>query len=123
MGVARDLKLDIDGDLDLSNGRDLQLVEDAAAIAQHASIRLRQTKGEWFLDLDAGFDWFGVVFRKGATDAEIEAEVRRVLVRTPGVVQVYSVVITREQSARRASIVAQAQTDTGALVTATAQVG
>lgn len=123
MATYRDLALGADGDLDLADGRDLQLLADDEAIAQHVRLRLRQVKGEWFLDLDAGLDWFGLVLGKGHSDDEIEAEVRRVLVATPGVVQVYSVEIEREASLRRASIAVQALTDSGELVDAVAQVG
>ena len=60
------------------------------AIAQHARYRLRLVKGELPWDLDAGVDYFGIVFKKTATTSAIETELQRVILGTPGVTQLLS---------------------------------
>lgn len=123
MATYRDIQLDADGDIDLSDGRSFAWVADAPAIAQHAKFRLQQVKGEWMLDTDAGLDWFGQVLGLGITDDQVEAEVRRVLEGTPGIASVYSVDLTRDRGQRAISIAVQAMTDTGELLELAAEVG
>lgn len=123
MPTYRDIQLDADGDVDLSDGRSFAWVADVPAIAQHAKFRLQQVKGEWMLDVDAGLDWFGEILGLGITDDQVEAEVRRVLDGTPGIASVYSVTLTRDAGQRSIALAVQATTDTGELVELTAEVG
>lgn len=123
MATYRDIQLDADGDIDLSDGRSFAWVADVPAIAQHCKFRLQQVKGEWMLNIEAGLDWFGEVFGLGITDGQVEAEVRRVLEGTPGVASVYSVDITRNRGIRSISLEVQAMSDTGELLTLTTEVG
>lgn len=123
MPTYRDIQLDADGDVDLSDGRSFAWVADVPAIAQHAKFRLQQVKGEWMLDVDAGLDWFGEILGLGITDDQVEAEVRRVLDGTPGIASVYSVTLTRDTGQRSIALAVQATTDTGELVELTAEVG
>ena len=48
-------------DLEVTADGNLRLVTDAEAIGQHTRQRISFFKGEWFLDLDVGLDWFGKV--------------------------------------------------------------
>lgn len=123
MPTYRDIQLDADGDVDLSDGRSFAWVADVPAIVQHAKFRLQQVKGEWMLDVDAGLDWFGEILGLGITDDQVEAEVRRVLDGTPGIASVYSVTLTRDAGQRSIALAVQATTDTGELVELTAEVG
>ena len=114
---AVDLKLNADGDLDISTKRrDLQWVSGGDAIAQLAACRLRLLRGEWLTDTGAGLD-FDRVIGVGVTDAGIEAEVRRVLDNVPGITQVLSVDVTRSGRAATVQWRALASTDelTGSL--------
>lgn len=52
-----DLKLGVDGDLEIKNG-DLLLTTSDDAVRQHLQQRLRTFLGEWFLDLDVGIPFF-----------------------------------------------------------------
>lgn len=123
MATYRDIQLDADGDIDLSDGRSFAWVADVPAIAHHAKFRLQQVKGEWMLDTDAGMDWFGQILGLGITDSQVEAEVRRVLDGTPGIASVYSVEMTRDRGQRSISIAVQATSDTGELLSLTAEMG
>lgn len=123
MAVLRDMQLDADGDLDLSDGRSFAWVADASAVAQHAKFRLQQVKGEWVLNLDAGLDWFGEVLGLNHSDSQVEAEIRRVLQATPGVGSVDQVAIVRGPEARAIRVTVQGTTDLGQLFNTTIQVG
>jgi hypothetical protein len=65
-----------DGDLRLTAGRD--------AIRQRLAMRLRLVRGEWFLDVTAGTDYYGAILGK-RTFIEIDAELVRVILTTDGV--------------------------------------
>lgn len=115
--TVRSWKLDAQtGDLVVTGGRTLELVSDAEAVAQHVRFRLQMQRGEWFLDEDSGTDWLGVILRKGAPLAEVEAELRKTLVQTPGVAEVVSLTVDRDLSQRTARIRAALTTDLGELV-------
>ena len=103
------------GDLVITGGRTLALASGASAVAQHVRFRLQMQRGEWFLDEDAGTDWLGVILRKGAPLAEVEAELRRVLVQTPGVAEVVQLTVERDLTRRTARIRAAVTTDLGEL--------
>lgn len=71
------------GDLDFTSG-DLSLTSGADAIRQNIAMRLRMVVGEWFLDLDAGTDYYGSILgQKNFITAD--AEFVRVIISTPGV--------------------------------------
>jgi hypothetical protein len=101
------------GALQVHGGKDLAIIADAAGIAQHVRTRLDLHVGEWFLDTSAGTDWFGRVLGKGATDQEIQAEVRRILEGTPGIATVDELTIVRDTGRRSATVAWTATTDTG----------
>ncbi|MHB8736320.1 MAG: hypothetical protein ACYC6M_13545 [Terriglobales bacterium] len=86
------------------------------AIAQHLRMRLRLVRGEWFLDLDAGTDYPGVIWKKGATDAQVAAELKRVILGTDGVAALRAFALTRDNTSRTATVTFDAQLDTGALI-------
>lgn len=107
--------LDAAGDLELTaKSRDLQYVSDVAAIAQAAACKLRLIRGEWPLDTDEGLDWDRIM-GVGVTPAQIEAEVRRVLLTVTGISLVLSVDVT-VSSGRLATVHWTARADTGALL-------
>lgn len=114
--TATDYLLTTAGDIDLTaKRRDFQYVEDVAAIAQTAACRLRLIRGEWPLDTDTGLDWDRVM-GVGVTPAQIEDEIRRVLLAVPGIARVISVDVTIS-SGRLATVVWTAQADTDELIT------
>ncbi len=92
-------------DLELTDDGNLRLVYDAEAIGQHARQRISLFKGEWFLDAEAGVDWFGQVL--GGRQDRIalgEALVKSVILATPGVSEIEEI-STRSDRAARGMIV------------------
>jgi len=83
-----DFLLTDEGELDTDGG--LTLVTGVLATAQKIVIRLRFFKGEWFLDLDTGLDYIGVILRKGTPLPLIASLYREALAETPGVESVIS---------------------------------
>lgn len=57
--MARDWKLDDYGDLDMSEGGDLQWVEDEEEVAQIAETKILKMYDEDYFSLDTGIEWFG----------------------------------------------------------------
>jgi hypothetical protein len=81
------------GDWSFGRGR-ADYVKDNEAIKQNVETRLKSFKNDWFLDIDANIDWFGLLGRKG-TQAEIEREIERVTLATEGVLQVNKLQLTK----------------------------
>jgi hypothetical protein len=104
--LLRDEALDdFTGDvvLDGTDG-DQQFVYDVDGIASDVVSAWKQVKGEWFLNLEEGVDWFGKVFVKNPDLGDIRNEFRRVALTCPGVTDlpVFSPVLhsaTREMDA------------------------
>lgn len=114
MAIIRDLLLDENNDLDLSDGKSARWVADDAAIAQQVAVRLRMHKGEWFGDLELGVDYDGQVFGPGRTDAQIGAEIRRAILGVPGVAAITAFEVKRNGAA--ATVTFSATTDDGAVL-------
>jgi hypothetical protein len=113
--TLRDRLLGADGDLASASltAPAQATVSGTAAVAQHVRIRLGLIKGEVPWDLDLGVDYWGTVFRKGATDVEISAELERVIGGTPGVSSITELVLTRDPSTRQLSVRYKAKGDLG----------
>ena len=95
-----DLILDEDlGDLNFADG-DLALTEGREAIRQRLAMRLRLVKGEWFLNYLEGTDYFGQIFGK-KTEAQINAELVRVILTTEGVTGLVNPIEFRLNRTRR----------------------
>jgi len=114
---------DADIDVELVNDPvtgllDLGLAVDICDVAQHMRARFELFFGEWFLDQRAGTKWKQIVFRKGASEAEIELEIRRVILETPHVTGIVpgTFELSIDRAARRLSVVSFiAQTEFGEL--------
>lgn len=79
-----DLKLDNNGDLDLTNG-EMSLVTDGERMAQQIRIRLRMFKGEWMLDQRQGMPYLQELFRRPYVEALALARFRTAIQGVPGV--------------------------------------
>lgn len=71
------------GDVDVVAGT-IELTSGPDTIRQRLENRLRMVRGEWFLDVNAGTDYYGQIFGK-RTFVQIDAELTRVILTTPGV--------------------------------------
>jgi hypothetical protein len=118
----QDLKLDLTtGDLDLTGGR-LNLSSGIAGIAQGAYIRVKQIKGEWFLNRTKGVPYFVVTGVVAGADAllgqkfdqvKFEFALRTVLEGSPGVIQVIMLQVTETKRTRRVASRWQLRTELG----------
>ena len=84
----RDFKL-LNSDLDLSN-YGLQLVSDLDYIQQKLAITLRLFRNEWFLNIDAGIDYYTDILKKDIDGARIEAVLKSAILAVPGVLALTS---------------------------------
>lgn len=112
----RDLALDSSGDLVIEAG-DLKLLQGTDAIAQECRTALGLLTGEYPFDVELGTRWGTLLNNKLVTDAQISAEVRRVLVGVQGVASVDNVAIARNTVTRTATITATVTADDGAVLT------
>ena len=102
--TALDLRLDDDGDLDLSTG-DLSLVfEDAEGIAQRLQTRLRLYLGEWLLDTAAGVPWRERVLVRGRSVEPARAVLTAQILSCPGVVALPELTLTLDSAARALAV-------------------
>lgn len=101
-----DLKLGVDGDLEIKNS-DLQLTTSDDAVRQHLQQRLRTFLGEWFLDLDVGVPYFQDILVKNPNINQIDGILKTKILTMPGVVELLSFTMDFDQSARSLSIEAE----------------
>ena len=73
------------------------------AIAQNVKTRLRSFKNDWYLDVDAGVDWFELLGNLN-TQRRIIRAVEKTVLETEGVVTVSRVEIIRIGTNRDATI-------------------
>jgi len=95
------LKVDSDGLAVRENGDFVWLV-DNDAVTQLVGQKLRMFKGEWFLDLTLGVDYFGVIFPKTSSDFKRYLEIKRVVESVPGITSLLSAKIVLTDKATRA---------------------
>ncbi len=91
--------------------KDLLVHTDAGEeTAQRIRIRILTFLGEWDFDTDAGMDWLGLVFRKGADLEAAAAGFRVIILKDPEVERVRDVQITVDRETRRATVTFRADT-------------
>lgn len=112
--MARDLKLDGDGDLAVESG-DLALVGGADSVAQHIRIRVRFFLGEWFLDESRGVPYLQRVFVKAPRPGLVQSVLRKAIEGTPGVRSVTELDVSTDARTRKAVATWRATTDLGEL--------
>lgn len=88
-------------DLVFTGGR-LEIVTGPAARAQRIGIALRHVRGEWFLDENAGTDYFGRILGK-SNDLSRRAEIRRRILEIPGVREIQAMSLRLDPRTRRLS--------------------
>lgn len=84
--APRDKALDtLTGDLLFDGNADQVYTEGIEGIASDLKSNWLFFKGEWFLNINKGIDYWGVIFAKGSTIEACEEEYRREALATPGV--------------------------------------
>ena len=71
------------GDWQFGHGR-APYLQRSAAIRQNVVTRLRSFSDDWFLDIEEGIDWVGLLSRKG-TETQILRAIERSVLQTEGV--------------------------------------
>ena len=79
------LALDADHDLYRGDRSVIVLARGADEVVQGLLTRLQLFLGEWFLDVDAGTDWYGTVLTDNPDMRLIETELKRRINSQPGV--------------------------------------
>ena len=92
---------------------DLALVDGAEQVTQDIRSRLRMWRGEWWLDLDAGYPYDTVIATKPANATLAAQYVRDIVAATPGVTRMDSSAFSSSFAARRLTVVARAVTPWG----------
>lgn len=106
------------GDIELDASGDLQWIEGAEAVAQHARIRLRHFLGEWFLDAREGFPiWERLLVHNPDLPALTEAY-RSTILGTPGMASVERCELRFDRQARTVYPDIEATTTDGTTLTA-----
>lgn len=92
MAIVANLEKNADGDFDLvlTDGK-VEMVEDAPAAAIQMTERVLTFRSECkespIVDTNtnplAGLNWYGIIFRAGASPAEKETEIKRAILATP----------------------------------------
>ncbi len=99
-----DLKLGVDGDLEMNKMGDLQLTMKGDAVRQYVQQRLRTFLGEWFLDLDVGVPYFQDILVKNPNINQIDGIFKNIILTTPGVVELLSFTMDFDQTVRSLTV-------------------
>lgn len=113
--ALRDEKLDVTtGDLVLNaSDGDQTMIYGMEGLASDLKCAWQEVKGEWFLDLEEGLDWWGIVLGKNRDVGSITQEFTRVALLVPGVVQLRKFIPTLVPGARELRVSYEAEGDTG----------
>lgn len=83
------------------------------AVAQLVDTRLNLFLGEWFLDTSEGVDYFGGMERP-FNQSGFDLMLRMVILQTPGVVQINSLVVALNRDTREITVDGEIDTEYGA---------
>lgn len=112
--AIRDEELDqLTGDVKLTAAADASLLTGLAGIASDVKARWQQVKGEWFLDLEEGVDWYGLIFVKNPNLQAIREDFIRVALTAPGCVEVLQFDPVLDAANRRLTATYALRGDTG----------
>lgn len=109
-----DLKLDINGDLDLSTG-DLVILEGVDATAQRLSRKLQFFLSEWFLDTRLGIPYFESILIKNPKTNIILSIYRQAINDDEAVTSLNDLVLDFDTASRKLSVNFNAETVDGPL--------
>lgn len=107
-----DIRLNDDGDIYLNEGSS-ELTTGQDSILQSLSQRINTFLGEWFLDTDLGVPWFEQILVKGPEPAILDAVLKRVILETPGILQLKTFDIQIDSALRKMKLVFDARTVDG----------
>lgn len=101
--MARDWKLNDCGDLYFGDG-DMAFVDDAEEVLQAVSVRLKRIRGEWAFDFTFGIPWITDMFDVRIPLVLRRSYIFRMIVETPGVLNVPELNFNQDRENRGALI-------------------
>ena len=107
-----DVKLDANGDIDLSSGS-IQFTNGIDAVVQGIKVRLQTVRGELFLNLDEGVPYYEDIFGQRFDEPRIRAAFRGVILSAPGVVELLSLNASFDRSTRQLAVTWAVRTEFG----------
>jgi hypothetical protein len=108
-----DLLLDDDWDVEITNNDLVLIPEPADECVQRVVQTAKTYLGEWMFDVEAGYDWRGLVFRKGADMQVASASMRALLETDPEVEGVRDIEFTADNASRTGTGSARVDTSYG----------
>jgi len=87
------------GDIKIVGG-DLSLLTGIDAVEQHLKQRLKTFYGEWFLNKAIGVPYFEQVFVKNFNANILDSVFKKIIIETPGVIQLLEFALEIDSSAR-----------------------
>lgn len=105
----KDLLLDTNGDITISDGDLIFVYEPVEAGAQEARIRIGTFKGEWFLNLDAGFPWWQDVLGQKYNEGKLLRLVRAALLAVVEIEEVITLEASWDGATRTATVTWEAR--------------
>jgi len=114
IGIA----LDASGDVAMGP-RGFAFTYGSQAVAQGILVRLKNIKGEWFLDLENGVPWFTSILGAKYNEMEVRGIILDTITKAPGVTELISLVMTFNASTRSLDIAFETRTVFGDTVSAT----
>lgn len=109
------IKLNVDGDLDLTNSQ-MTFITGAEAVKQKLLIGLRTFLGEWFLDTRVGLPWYERILVKSPNQADIAVIFKRAILSCDGVASVKNLVVSMDNKTRKLSVSFTAISVTGDVI-------
>jgi len=107
-----DLALDTDYDLSIT-GDDLSLTTGSDAVKQHLLQRFKTFFKECFLDTSAGVPYFEQIFIKNPNPNIIDSIFKKIIINTPGILQLLQFEIDYERSERELTLTFRAKSTDG----------
>lgn len=105
-----DLKLDLTGDLDVTNG-EVTLTSGIDSIIQDVAVRLKTFLGEWFLDQRVGIPYFQNILIKNPNLPVIQTIFQQAILETEGVLSITNFEFNFDTASRQLDISFEAKTD------------
>jgi len=96
------------------NGR-LVWVEGIEALRQILKNRISLGLGEWFLSLEEGIDWFGLLNQKVFFEERVIAQIKAAIRKEPAITNIDFITATFSRAERKISISFQVKTTEGLL--------
>lgn len=97
-----DFQLDDDGDLLIDS--DIYFTSGLAAVAQGIQIRLKSSRGEWFLDIEDGVPYYQDILGQKFNEIKIRTAFRDAILAAPGVNELTTLEVEFDRQTRELDV-------------------